>query len=354
MPFALQDQKCRLTVERILAHPFMKPSLCSIPLRPLQQTEKTLPSGTATAANTKVLSDIGNGSSTTLRSVLQRMDPGLFVAAGESVVEQRKTPFGFVRVAKEKSEGRKPRTGLESLGTTEEQRLTWGSGLGTRGLVSVRQRIKGGKIELTRDGSVMLSIANSCIVIAPDGSRVDVLNTPPDGSLPIGEMYNCAAKWLERRRRKSTLAGFLLSPLRENGSSAVDHIAYCSVKGNGPLPDYEVRFAAVEMGQKGCERQIGEWNVEVQVLVQRAKGTVVVHARVQGGAQKGEASWKECAVPIKRVALDQERTRWVSAGTSQSSLVIADLSRREVTALERSLDASQAVDTVFATLCGSS
>ena len=353
MPFALQEQKCRLTVERILAHPFMKPSLCSTPLRPLQQTGKTLPSGTATAANTKPFSDIGNGSSTTLRSVLQRMDPGLFVAAGESMVEQRKTPFGLVRVAKEKGEGTKPDAGLERLVTTDEQRLTWGSGLGTRGLVSVRQRIKGGKIELTRDGSVMLSSANSCIVIAPDGSRVDVLYTPPDGSLAIGEMYNVAAKWLERRRRKSTLAGFLLSPLRENGSSAVDHIAYCSVKGNGPLPDYEVRFAAVETG-KGCERQVDEWNVEVQVHVQRAKGTVVVHARVQGGAQKGEASWKECAIPIKRVAGDRARTRWVSAGSSQSSLVIADLSKREITALERSLDAAQAVDTVFATLCGSS
>lgn len=346
----------------------MKPTLAMTPLEPLQK-QKSFKKTAVTAQPRKpvqnatprfALGEVENSSrsSTTLRSVMQRVNPSMFVVPEESTHDMRKTPFGVVKISKKGgSEVKKEETIIsEERVTMPAGTTSWGNGYGTRGLLPVRQRIFGGRIEVTRQGTVMVTKGQASILISSDGSQVTIVSHKrrSDNSDQIEDMCQAAIKWLARHRQKSTLAGFMLAAKEESPGSksrgAEEYIAYCSVKGNGPLPNYQVRFAAVEEVDRGRanEKSVDEWNVEVQVDVQRHRNQMILHTKIRGiNEQRGE-SWKQCFLPIKRVK--HNSYEWGLDGTSLSSLVLQDLSRREQKVIIRSLHAAYSVDSVFGIL----
>jgi serine/threonine protein kinase len=333
-------KKTRLTIEGILQHPFMKSSL---PVTPLQGREKD--TNVVVKHRVKMPSVVrssrseAEGSSTTLLSVMQRVSPAIFHPAESSRVEKRKTPFGVIKLAKEQKE----RFRLTSASS-------WGEGYGTRGLVSVRQRIKGGKIQITREGRIMLTLNDNFLALSASGRP---LTRHPQDDAKVEELYNTAAKWLKHHRQRSTLAGFMLPSLDrylstdEASRGAVEYIGYCSVKGNGPRPDYEVRFAAIEDGVKRHD----EWNVQVQVQVQRSQSRLKLLTQLQGNGKRVESSWKETVLTIK-ASKKESALKWNLAGNARTSVIVKELSSREARAIERSLQACHSVDSIFHALMG--
>ncbi|UZJ57249.1 hypothetical protein CBS101457_006569 [Exobasidium rhododendri] len=376
------NEKDRLTIRDLLSHPFLKSSLAKTPLRPHRQVKeqgrltKASPKGSTTVADATghdpppttptLLRERANSSrcssTATLLSALKQVDPQVFAAFDQEVFEERKTPFGLVKIAKlqEGSEDAKTVGRLSRRVTIPGGKLDWGNGYGTRGLLSVRQRIYGGKIEVTRQGDVVVNVkGKASLVILSDGSHVDVLYHS-QSEADKNDWYplcQAAERWLNRHRRKSTLAGIMLAAEAKKSESqrigAVEYVAYCSIKGNGPLPDYQVRFAAVEggvEGWRGKRKMMDEWNVEVQVQVQRYRNKVILLTKVQRVDQLCGFGWKKCSLPIEQSTTPTSARAWQLSGDSSSSLLLQDLSRRERRAIDRSLHASTSVDSVFRTL----
>jgi hypothetical protein len=385
------DEDRRLTTRQIFTHPFMRKGLAMTPLCTRRQGKEqrknakshreskavggikggehaspTTPTPTQRTLQKAVVNNSTcSSSSTTLRSVLQRTSPGMFEHLGDRAYEQRKTPFGIVNLVKQQEKGGDVKIAitLKERPLPPRGKTNWGNGYGTRGLLTVRQRLEDGKIEVTREGNVAMNIkGKGSILIPSNGAHVDYVPDPSVAdSRHVDCLYQVAEKWLNRHRRKASLAGFML-PAEETRadkklSGAVEYVAYCSIKGNGPCPDYQVRFAALEDGDKRQEKTVDEWNVEVQVHVMRGKNQIILHMKVQGTDAGHGFSWKKCALPITQRKPIRGRSgsvedRWVLAGAPGTSLILQDLTKREQKAVSRSLHASHSVDSIFRALIG--
>lgn len=359
-------EKKRLSTKEILSHPFMKSTLPKSSLGSSTTEEikaKAIVSKPRSGrviydqprvnsiASADIVLDKNNSSSATLKSVMQRMSPAAFHAAAElSSLDQRKTPFGMVRIHKSKNKQEQIHHVFNI-----KSKLSWGDGYGTKGLVSVRQRIKGGKVQVTKDGKVVITTEQGSLTVSSDGIpliKSSWEESSKDAAL-MEELYIKASKWLSRHRQRCTLAGFMLPAVEsfhgQNLKGAVEYIAYCSVKGNGPVPDYQLRFAALE---ETTGKSVSEWNVQIEVQVQQSQRQLKMLVKIDNSGKDNEASWKECTLNIEGTPSGQDRTTWKLAGDSHTSIIVEDLSKREKKAIDRSLQASQSVDQIFTALIG--
>lgn len=352
-------EKKRLSIKEILSHSFMKSTLPRTPLGSATREQNKANSIVSKPRSDPVHNDqllihpvtpanvsLENGNSTgaTLKSVMQRVSPSTFHAVEESTMDKRKTPFGMVRIRKSESQEKHVAQISKSY-----NKLSWGDGYGTKGLISVRQRIKGGKIQVIKDGKIIIQTEEGSLTISPDGMPL-ISSSCEESKLSAALMENLhamAGKWLSRHRQRCTLAGFMLPATQgETLIGAVEYVAYCSVKGNGPLPDYQVRFAAME---ETTGKRLNAWNVQVEVQVQRSQRRLKLLAKMHNSGKQCEASWKECVLTISSSKFEED---WKLVGDSRTSLIVGDISKRERKAIDRSLAASQSVDQVFTALIG--
>lgn len=244
-------------------------------------------------------------SSTTLRSVMERMSPTMFVdekALTRPDVEVRKTPFGVVRIASGTQttavdEGVDVRPYEKQSGTDDSKQTehptveTVGpprsSSVNTWGLQCVRQRTKQGRAEVTEEGFLTYSDRRlgATIAITADGQHAWLFDKAGKrcseresirhlSSLGL-YLYDKAARWLAQHRRRMTVIKFTL-PCQSRACPAV-----CRIRANGPQPDYEVRIPASHDPSHALF-------VAVHISRERRKATI---SAVSSDEKVGRAPW---------------------------------------------------------------
>lgn len=231
--------------------------------------------------------------------------------------------------------------------------MTWGGGLGTRGIPPLRQRTgDGGRMAITADGSVVVVTRMgesprqqmATFVIDATGSILtDCRSTTPkvhrvsEGLDPFLEhIYERACRWLDRVRARTIVAAFTLPPDEKETKDEALPTAACLVRANRD-------FAITWQGTHG----ILQGSIEVDV--RRTTGMISMTTLLQSfptpdGCGKTQSTAKRYALPIAST----RDGSWTCSSLQDDA--DDEVSKREKLAARKALACARAVDDVFAGL----
>ncbi|PWN33818.1 uncharacterized protein FA14DRAFT_156500 [Meira miltonrushii] len=306
--------------------------------------------------NNKQISPQSPTGSTTLRSIVERLEPSI---AGQhagmqeasllpELVEVRKTPFGNVRVVSNPKEGNEGQRGeVEALGITitnphpaffEQARIACLSGASR---FPIKQRTKYGRAELWQDGKIIYRHSRSecTLSIKSNGSNVALFNSfdaPLIDPILFKKLYTLASSWFTRFRQNLTIAQFLIP------SNDVFAALVCQVRANGPEPDFEIHFV--------CHQKLLGLGEDIYVRVSRQRKRLVYNTKVgQQLNKQGEPwAWRYGNIPLHKKSNPSKlgMYKW-SLDLSGSQRTPEMLSNHEFFAIQQALKMIEKVDSIF-------
>lgn len=274
------------------------------------------------------------------------------ISMDNASIERKKTPFGILRIAKQKDAGGTKGGKMYDLpGNVGITRNAWNVDFGTRGLLPVRQRTQAGRIEIDVKGNVILASDQATIKITADGHLQSV--SPAVENPYIDNLYQKAVAWLRMRRRRSSLCSFLISPTMSDSvrpSHVASNVAICSIMANGPFPDYTVTFRSAARNRNAASSTDMQQNCieHLFIRVEQRRNSLLLVSSIESIYHSPTLlHWRQCVLSIKRSEIRPDQSSWVLSEGREMAHILRDLTECHLEAMHRSLEASSRVNSIF-------
>lgn len=304
--------------------------------------------------NHKIVSPQSPTGSTTLRSIVERLEPSIVNSEGshqpsKEVIEVRKTPFGNVRVVsdtREANEGEIHES--KPLGITvstpnpiffDQERIACISGTSR---FPIKQRTKYGRAELWQTGKIVYHHSQSQCTITIDckGSNAVLLNSsniPLIDPILFKKLYTLASSWFTRFRQCLTIAQVIIP------SNKIFASLICQIRANGPDPDFEIHF--------GSHGNVSGLSENIYVRISRQRNRLVYNTKIgQQNNKDGKAwAWRYGSIPLVSRELISSKIvnrKWSLnlSGMQGSSEMLSD---HEYYAIQEAIKVTEKVDNIF-------